>query len=42
MKQDNYRFTDEVTKYQVDKIVKNIITKFKQRQEKINQLISST
>jgi ubiquitin carboxyl-terminal hydrolase 25/28 len=36
MKIDNYKFTDEVTKYQVDKIVKNIITKYKQRSEKIN------
>lgn len=41
IKSDNYKFTDQVTRFQVDKIVKNICDKYNKRLEKISSLISS-
>ena len=36
IKADNYKFNEEVVKYQVDKIVKSIYEKYKQRLDKVS------
>lgn len=41
IQQDNFKFTDDVIKYQVEKMVKNIVDKYKIRQDKMNSFINS-